>query len=286
MDLCNITEVRALLGAHGFTFSKAMGQNFLIDGSVPRRIAEESGANENSLVLEIGPGVGCLTAELAMRAGRVLAVELDTRLRPVHDITLSAYPNVEIIYGDVMKLDLGELVAARSGGLTPSVCANLPYNITSPVLTKLLTSGLFDSVTVMVQLEVARRIAAAPGTADYGAFSLLCRYYTEPELLFRVPASSFEPRPKVESAVVRMAARPLPPVSTDREMLFRVIRAAFNQRRKTLSNALTSGFPELEKGLIREAISAAGLDERIRGEALSMEEFASVADNITEISGK
>ncbi|MGX8699268.1 MAG: 16S rRNA (adenine(1518)-N(6)/adenine(1519)-N(6))-dimethyltransferase RsmA [bacterium] len=268
--------LRALLREEGFTFSKSMGQNFLIDASVPRRIAEESGAGEGCLMLEIGPGVGCLTRELCALAERVVSIELDERLRPVHRKTLGDCENLRLVYGDFLKTDFDSLFTAEERGLTPRVAANLPYNITSPALTKLLKAGRFESITVMVQLEVARRIAALPGTADYGAFTLLCQYYAAPRLLFRVPASSFEPRPKVESAVVRLERRERPPVEAEEELLFRVIRAAFNQRRKTLLNALSAGFPEVSKASLREILLSAGLDERVRGEALSLAAFAAI----------
>lgn len=281
MDLTNPATLRDILSRRGFTFSKALGQNFLIDGSVPERIAAQCGADEESFVLEIGPGVGCLTRELCARAGRVLAVELDERLRPVHGETLADCANLTLLYGDVMKLDLKELVEHNAGGLRPLVAANLPYNITTPVLTRLLTARLFSAVTVMVQREVAERMAAAPGSGDYGAFTLLCQYYAVPELLFRVPASAFQPMPKVESAVVRLTCREKPPVATPEAHFFRVVRAAFNQRRKTLVNALSSGFPERSKEELRQAVLAAGLEERVRGEALSLSEFDAVASKIS-----
>lgn len=275
MELTNINDVRELLSSHGFHFSKAMGQNFLIEAWVPERIAEESGANRESAMLEIGPGVGCLTRELAMRAGMVKSVELDKRLLPVLAETLGNFENVEIISGDIMKLDLGEL---DFNGLTPRVCANLPYNITSPVITKLLESGLFSSLTVMVQREVADRIAAKPNTAEYGAFSILCQYYADCKKLFNVPASCFEPRPKVESAVVRMDTRKLD-LECDEKLFWKIVRGAFNQRRKTLVNALSSALPN-PKEEIAAAIESAGLSLNVRGEALGIEEFAKIAQRL------
>ena len=277
MELTNINDIRAVLSANGFTFSKSMGQNFLTAAWVPERIADECGAGAGVCALEIGPGIGCLTEKLCERAERVIAVELDKRLIPVLAQTLAGRDNLSVINSDVMALDLNSL---DFGGLQPIVAANLPYNITSPVITKLLGSGLFSSVTVMVQREVADRICAEPKTADYGAFTLFCRYKAECRKLFNVPSSCFEPRPKVESAVVRMDMREKPPVSIDEKALFRVIRAAFNQRRKTLANALSSGLSELDKEKIKAAIEKAGLSPTARGEELSLEKFAALTQSL------
>ncbi|MBQ2157411.1 MAG: ribosomal RNA small subunit methyltransferase A [Oscillospiraceae bacterium] len=277
MELTNINDIRAVLSANGFTFSKSMGQNFLTAAWVPERIADECGAGAGVCALEIGPGIGCLTEKLCERAERVIAVELDKRLIPVLAQTLAGRDNLTVINADVMALDLNSLDFA---GLRPIVAANLPYNITSPVITKLLSSGLFSSVTVMVQREVADRICAEPKTADYGAFTLFCRYKAECRKLFNVPSSCFEPRPKVESAVVRMDMREKPPVSIDEKALFRVIRAAFNQRRKTLANALSSGLSELDKEKIKAAIEKAGLSPTARGEELSLEKFAALTQSL------
>lgn len=277
MELTNINDIRAVLSANGFTFSKSMGQNFLTAAWVPERIADECGAGAGVCALEIGPGIGCLTEKLCERAERVIAVELDKRLIPVLAQTLAGRDNLTVINADVMALDLNSLDFA---GLRPIVAANLPYNITSPVITKLLGSGLFSSVTVMVQREVADRICAEPKTADYGAFTLFCRYNAERRKLFNVPSSCFEPRPKVESAVVRMDMREKPPVSIDEKALFRVIRAAFNQRRKTLANALSSGLSELDKEKIKAAIEKAGLSPTVRGEELSLEKFAALTQSL------
>lgn len=277
MELTNINDIRAVLSANGFTFSKSMGQNFLTAAWVPERIADECGAGAGVCALEIGPGIGCLTEKLCERAERVIAVELDKRLIPVLAQTLAGRDNLTVINADVMALDLNSLDFA---GLRPIVAANLPYNITSPVITKLLSSGLFSSVTVMVQREVADRICAEPKTADYGAFTLFCRYKAECRKLFNVPSSCFEPRPKVESAVVRMDMREKPPVSIDEKALFRVIRAAFNQRRKTLANALSSGLSELDKEKIKAAIEKAGLSPTVRGEELSLEKFAALTQSL------
>ncbi len=278
MNLTDIHAIRDLLGRHGFHFSKSMGQNFLIADWVPRQIAESAHLGPEDGVLEIGPGIGCLTQELAQRAGKVVSVELDKTLLPVLAETLADLPNTEVVSGDVMKLDLQELVETHLPGLNPHVCANLPYNITTPVLTRILESGLFHSVTVMVQREVARRICAAPGTADYGAFTLLCQYHAECTSLFDVPAGCFLPPPKVTSSVVHMAIRETPPVPAAPTILFPVVRAAFGQRRKTLLNALFSAYgARYTKDQIREMLIGCGLSENIRGEALSLEQFSDLA---------
>lgn len=282
MDLCNIREIKALLARHGFHFSKSMGQNFLIEGWVPREIAQASGAGKDCAVLEIGPGIGPLTSQLARLASRVVAVELDRSLLPVLAETLAEFENVAVVPGDIMKLDLHQLAEEQFCGLTPMVCANLPYNITTPVLTKLIESKLFSSITVMIQREVARRICAAPGTSDYGAFSVYCQYYTLPQLLFEVPPECFLPAPKVTSAVVRLVPREEPPVRVESETaLFRVVRAAFAQRRKTLLNSLSSSLsPARSKEELRQVLSDCGLSETVRGEQLGLEDFAALSSRL------
>ena len=277
MDLCNKTDIESLLGRHGFRFSKALGQNFLIDGSVPLRIAESCGADETTGVLEIGPGIGPLTRQLARRAGKVVSVELDRRLYPVLQETMAGFDNFTLVAGDIMKLDLAALVQEHFPGLRPILCANLPYNITTPLLTRIVESGLFESITVLIQKEVALRICAAPGTADYGAFSLLMQYYTEPEFLFTVPNTSFLPAPKVTSAVIRCIRRKTPPVEVSSpDSLWRAVRAGFAQRRKTLVNSLQSGYP-LPKNRLARAVADCGLPPDIRGERLSLAEYARLA---------
>ena len=279
MDLCNERDIRALLARHGFRFSKSMGQNFLIESWVPRDIAAASGADQDTGVLEIGPGIGPLTVQLARRAGRVVAVELDRTLLPVLDETLASFDNVEVVPGDILKLDLPDLLDDKLKGLTPVVCANLPYNITTPVLTALLECGRFRSITVMIQREVARRICAAPGTADYGAFSLFCQYHASTELLFDVaPEACFLPAPKVTSSVVRLVPRPAPAEVEDERFFFRVVRASFAQRRKTLLNGLSSAFGDrLSKEALRDILNTCGLPADVRGERLSIPEFARLA---------
>ena len=275
MDLCNERDIRALLARHGFRFSKSMGQNFLIESWVPRDIAAASGADQDTGVLEIGPGIGPLTVQLARRAGRVVAVELDRTLLPVLDETLGSFDNVEVVPGDILKLDLPDLLDDKLKGLTPVVCANLPYNITTPVLTALLECGRFRSITVMIQREVARRICAAPGTADYGAFSLFCQYHARVELLFDVPPECFLPAPKVTSSMVRLVPRPAPSEVEDEGFFFRVVRASFAQRRKTLLNGLSSAFGDrLSKEALRDILNTCGLPADVRGERLGIPEFA------------
>ncbi len=286
MDLCNRHDIQALLTRHGFHFSKALGQNFLIDGSVPQRIAEGCGADGQTGVLEIGPGIGPLTQQLAARSAQVVSVELDRRLYPVLGETMAAYDNFTLVEGDIMKCDLAALVAEHFTGLRPILCANLPYNITTPVLTRVVESGLFDSVTVLIQKEVAQRICAKPGTADYGAFSLLMQYYTEPELLFTVPNTCFLPAPKVTSAVIHCPVRREAPVQVKSEAsLWRAVRAGFAQRRKTLVNSLQSGYP-LPKDVLAKAIENCSLAADVRGEKLSLEDYARLADALDEALGK
>ncbi|MEG0596858.1 MAG: 16S rRNA (adenine(1518)-N(6)/adenine(1519)-N(6))-dimethyltransferase RsmA [Oscillospiraceae bacterium] len=282
MNLCNMNEIKELLGRHGFRFSKSLGQNFLIENWVPQEIAEASGADETCGVLEIGPGIGPLTAQLAQRSGKVVAVELDRALLPVLSETMAEYSNIEVVHGDVLQLKLADFVAEHFAGLIPIVCANLPYNITSPVLAMLLESKQFQTITVMIQREVARRICAAPGTGDYGAFSLFCQYHAACELLFEVPPECFMPAPKVTSAVLRLTTRmEKPPEVTDEKLFFKVVRASFAQRRKTLLNGLTTGFGDrIPKEELRKIIVDCGFSEDIRGERLGIPQFAALADAI------
>ena len=281
IDVCNIQVMKPLLAEHGFHFSKAKGQNFLIASWVPESIAVESGVDETVGVLEIGPGIGPLTQQLCLRAKKVCAVEVDTRLEPILQQTVGEFDNLEIIWNDVLQLDVPALVKEKFAGLRPVACANLPYYITSPILTALLEADCFEAVTVMVQKEVAQRIAAKPGSADYGAFTVFCQYYAEPELLFDVPAHCFLPQPKVTSAVITLRVRSERPWDIlDEKTFFRTVRSSFAMRRKKLSNGLASGFPELGKAGAAEVIAAAGFDENVRGETLSIEEFARIANEI------
>ena len=285
MVLTDYNEIRALLARHGFRFSKSLGQNFLTAAWVPERIAEEAGLDEETGVVEVGPGIGCLTAELARRAGKVAAIELDKALLPVLRETLRDFDNVTVIPGDAAKLDLRALAEEKLPGLRPVVCANLPYNVTTPLLTALIEAGCFGTITVMIQREVARRICASPGCADYGAFGLFVQWHCETELLFDVPPSCFVPQPKVTSSVIRLRHREAPPLPVrDEKLLFRVIRAAFNQRRKTLVNALSAGLG-LGKDELEAVLRECGLDPRVRGEALDLAAFAALSDKILTGNG-
>ena len=284
MELTNINEIKELLSRHGFRFSKSMGQNFLTAAWVPRDIADSAELDEGTGVLEVGPGIGCLTKQLSLRAGKVLSVELDNALRPILAETLSECENVEVIFGDVLKQDIPALVKEHFAGMRCAVCANLPYNVTSPLLTAFIEAECFETITVMIQREVARRICAAPGTADYGAFGIFVQWHIETELLFDVPPSCFIPQPKVTSSVIRLRRRAEHPAeTTDEQFLFKVIRAAFNQRRKTLINAISSQIPGVTKEQAERAVTESGFDARIRGETLDIGKFATIADKLAAI---
>ena len=274
MKLHDMTVIRPLLEQHGFHFSRSMGQNFLIQEWVPKRILQEADLDRTSGVLEIGPGIGVLTQELCQAAGKVVSVELDRALLPVLSETLADFDNVEIVSGDIMKLPLPQLLAEKLGGLRLAACANLPYNITTPVLRLLLEQECFERITVMIQKEVAQRICAKPGTPEYGAFTVFAEYYASPSIRFDVPPDCFYPRPKVTSSVITLNKRePLLP-KEERDFLFSVTRAAFSQRRKTLVNGLSSLFAgKLSKEQLLGAIISCGFDARVRGETLSLEEF-------------
>ena len=281
INVCDIHVMKPLLEAHGFHFSKAKGQNFLIASWVPESIAEDSGVDRTVGVLEIGPGIGPLTQQLCLRAGKVCAVELDTRLKPILAQTVGEFENLNIVWNDVLKLDIPSFVKEQFGSLRPMACANLPYYITSPILSALLEADCFEAVTVMVQKEVALRIAAKPGSADYSAFTVFCQYYAEPELLFDVPAHCFLPQPKVTSAVISLRVRKERNWGAlDEDVFFRTVKASFAMRRKKLSNGLASGFPELGKVGAAEVITAAGFDENVRGETLGIPEFVRIANEI------
>ena len=278
MDLCDRREIQPLLERHGFHFSKAMGQNFLIESWVPRDIADSCGADKSTGVLEIGPGIGPLTQQLARRAGKVVSVELDARLYPVLRETMRGADNFTLIEGDAMKLDFAQVVQEHFSGLRPILCANLPYNITTPVLTKCVESRCFDSLTVLIQKEVAQRICAEAGTAEYGAFTVLMQYYTAPQMLFTVPASCFLPAPKVTSAVIHCSVRKTPPVEVVSESaLWRTVKAGFALRRKTLVNSLQTGY-QLPKERLTEIVTACGLSPTVRGERLTLEDFARLSN--------
>lgn len=283
MDLCNLSVIKRLMAEEGITFRKEYGQNFLINRIIPEDIADNCTDNSESLILEIGPGIGCLTAELAVRYKKVVAIEIDKGLIPILGKTLADFDNVTVINEDVMKINLRELVDKYSNGMPVSVCANLPYYITTPILMYLLESGVkFSSITVMVQNEVAARLVAGAGSADYGAITAILGYYGTVKKLFKVSAGCFIPAPKVDSAVVRIDLYDEPKYKPCSEKLFRnCIKAAFEMRRKTLQNALNAklGF---SKELISEAVKALGHPETVRGERLSTEEFVKLSDYLYE----
>lgn len=283
MNLTDVSTIKELLSRHGFHFSKAMGQNFLINPSVCPKMAELCGAAPGVGVLEIGPGIGVLTKELSARAERVAAIELDRRLPPLLRETLKGRPNVSIIEGDALKLNLAAILEREFPGMEAVVCANLPYYITSPMIMHLLESRLpVKSVTVMVQLEAARRLCARPGTREAGAVTLAVHYYSEPKLLFPVSRGSFLPAPNVDSAVIRMDIRPEPPAGVrDEALLFRIIRLAFAQRRKTVHNAVGSD-PAFGKAHTADALSRAGLSPTARAEQLALEDFIRLSNLLAE----
>ena len=279
MKLHDLTVIRPLLEKHGFHFSKSMGQNFLIQEWVPKRIIQAAGISKDCGVLEIGPGIGVLTQELCMAACKVVSVELDRALLPVLDETLADFDNVEIIQGDVMKIPLPAVLDEKLADMPLFACANLPYNITTPVLRLLLELERFEKITVMIQKEVAQRICAKPGTAEYGAFSVFVDYYASPSICFDVPPDCFYPRPKVTSCVITLNKKTRDMPEDEREFLFSVTRAAFSQRRKTLVNALSSLFKDkLSKEAIQDVICSCGFSPLVRGETLSLDDFMRLSE--------
>lgn len=285
MNLCDIKTVKQVMGMFHLTFRKEFGQNFLTDRSVVEDIADACCDDENSTILEIGPGMGTLTYELALRHKSVVALEIDRGLIPVLDYTLGEFDNVTVHNEDVMQADLEALLAHAFAEGPVSVCANLPYYITSPILMKLLECGLpFDYITVMIQKEVADRLCSPAGGKDYGAITAVLSYYGEAEKLFVVPADKFIPAPKVDSAVIRIRLYKERPYHPKNEaLMFRTIKAAFAQRRKTLSNALSAGFSELTKEQINDVIASCGHEPTVRGERLSIAEFVALSDKIGEL---
>lgn len=285
MRLTDLSTIREIMGRHGVSFQKKFGQNFLINPTVPERIAEAACVRPDDAplgILEIGPGIGTLTRELSSRADKVVALEIDSNLIPILGETLEDCENTLVINEDVMKTDLAELTEREflSRGMRMSVAANLPYYITTPILMKLVESRLpFETITVMIQKEVAQRLTAPAGDSEYGAITAALSYYGKVERLFLVPAGCFLPAPKVDSAVIRITLHKEPPIKVrDEDTLFKTIRGAFAQRRKTLSNSLSTEFSALGKDGIAAAIAEAGLDASIRGERLTLEDFARLAD--------
>lgn len=282
-NLSNISVIRDVLSRHGFSFSKGLGQNFLINPTVCPRMAEMGNAQPGWGMIEIGAGVGVLTAELAQRADKVVCIEIDSRLLPILDETLAEYNNIKIVNQDVLKVDLHKLIAEEFPNMPVAVCANLPYYITSPIIMNLLESRLpISSLTVMVQKEAAQRICAMPGSREVGAVSIAVRYYCEPKVLFQVSRGSFMPAPDVDSTVIRLDIRKQPTVDVKREEdFFRVVKAAFSQRRKTLSNTLSSGL-SMNKTQIAELLERAGVASNLRAEQLSMQQFADIANALNQ----
>ena len=283
MDLCNLSVIKSLMAEAGITFRKEFGQNFLTNRIIPEDIADSCADDPERLVIEIGPGIGCLTAELAIRYKHVVAIEIDKGLIPVLNKTLEEFDNVTVINADVMKIDLRNIVEEYGNGMPVSVCANLPYYITTPILMYLLESGVkFSTITVMVQNEVASRLSAPAGSSDYGAITAVLGYYGTVKKLFKVSRGCFVPSPNVDSAVVRIDLYKEPLYKPKNEKLFRnTIKAAFEMRRKTLQNALSAklGYP---KELITQAILSTGHPENVRGERLSTEDFVKLSDFLND----
>ncbi len=280
MNLCNLSVIKELMSDAGITFRKDFGQNFLINKMIPEDIADNCTDNADSLILEIGPGIGCLTQELALRYKKVVAVEIDKGLIPILNKTLGEFDNVTVINEDVMKVDLHKLVADHADGMPVSVCANLPYYITTPILMRLIESGVkFSSITVMVQNEVATRLTAKPESQDYGAITAVLGYYGTARKLFKVSAGSFIPAPKVDSAVVRIDLFDEKPYKPKNEKLFfDLIKAAFEMRRKTLVNAITAKLPHINKEKVLNSLVLMDKPETIRGERLSTEDFVALSN--------
>lgn len=284
LELTDIGTIKALLARHGFHFSKALGQNFIVNHSVCPRMADESGIDSESGVIEIGAGIGVLTAELAKRAKKVVCIELDSKLLPILDETLADFDNIEIINADVLKTDLAALIEEKFGGMPVYVCANLPYYITSPVIMTLLESRLpLKAVTVMVQREAAQRLCAPVGSRLSGAVTVAADYYAEARKLFDVSAGSFMPAPKVDSSVIRLDIREKPGIEvSDEKLFFSMVHAAFSQRRKTASNSISSG-TGIPKAVVAEAIERCGFPPSVRAESMTAEQLAALCEALNEL---
>ncbi|GEB34010.1 MULTISPECIES: 16S rRNA (adenine(1518)-N(6)/adenine(1519)-N(6))-dimethyltransferase RsmA [Brevibacillus] len=281
-DIATPTRTKEILEKYGFSFKKSLGQNFLVDTNILHNIVDEADLTKEKGAIEIGPGIGALTEQLGRAAGKVMAIEIDQRLLPILQDTLSPYDNIEVVHGDVLELDLRSLITEKLAGVEKlSVVANLPYYVTTPILMKLLEERLpLENIVVMIQKEVAERIAAKPGTKDYGSLSVAAQFYAETEVAMIVPASVFIPRPNVDSAVIRLKVRDRPPVEVDdQDVFFRVVRCSFAQRRKTLLNNLMNGlFLKTQKDEVIQMLSDIGIEPTRRGETLSIEEFARLAN--------
>lgn len=284
LELTDIGTIKALLARHGFHFSKALGQNFIVNPSVCPRMADESGIDSESGVIEIGAGIGVLTAELAKRAKKVVCIELDSKLLPILDETLADFDNIEIINADVLKIDLAALIEEKFGGMPVYVSANLPYYITSPVIMTLLESRLpLKAVTVMVQREAAQRLCAPVGSRLSGAVTVAVDYYAEARKLFDVSAGSFMPAPKVDSSVIRLDIREKPGIEvSDEKLFFSMVHAAFSQRRKTASNSISSG-TGIPKAVVAEAIERCGFPLSVRAESMTAEQLAALCEALNEL---
>ncbi len=276
---------KEILKKYGFTFSKSLGQNFLVDGNIVRKICEEGNITKEDNVLEIGPGIGTLTEELSLRAKKVVAIEIDRGLLPILDNTLKNYSNIEIVQGDVLEVDLKRIIEEKFDTGDIKVVANLPYYITTPIIGRLIEEELeFHSIIVMVQKEVADRIIATPGSKDFSSLSVFVQYYTEPEIILKVPKTVFMPRPKVDSAVLKLKLKKEKIDLENRELFFKVVKAAFSQRRKTLVNSLNSKELGVDKKEIREILKKTNIDPKKRAEDLSVEDFAKISSNLPPLN--
>lgn len=284
-NLSNISTIKEILSKHGFTFSKSLGQNFLINPSVCPRMAQLSGAKNGVGVIEVGPGIGVLTKELACLADKVVSIELDKRLLPVLEQTLSDFNNIKIVNDDILKIDLHRLIKEEFDGLDVVVCANLPYYITSPVIMRLLEEKIpVKSITVMVQKEAAQRICAKVGTRDSSAVTVAVNYYSKPSMLFTVSSGSFMPAPRVDSAVIKLDISDKPEVQVVNEKIFfKVVKSAFAQRRKTILNSISAGF-SISKNDMAETLKKSNVAENLRAEQLSMQQIADISNNIALFS--
>ena len=273
-------KIKSTLDKYGFKFSKSLGQNFLIDGNVVRKIVQESNINKNDYVLEIGPGMGTLTEELALNAKKVVAVELDKKLLPILDESLEGYDNVEIVYGDILKTHVKKLIEEKLEGGPVKLVANLPYYVTTPIIGKLLEEDLnLESISVMVQKEVALRMSAGPGSKDYGALSIFVNFYSNPRIVVKVPKTVFMPQPKIDSAVIKLELKKdLPDI--DREKFFKIVKAAFSKRRKTIINALSTYGFDIDKEIIKNALVESGIRPDERAENISIEDFIKLSTNL------
>lgn len=273
-------HVKEILSTYGFKFSKSLGQNFLIDGNIVRKIAEEGDVTSEDYILEIGPGIGTLTEELALRAKKVVAIEIDDSLLPILADTIGKYKNVEIVHGDVLKIDIKKLIEEKLDGGPIKVVANLPYYVTTPIISKLIEDELnLESIIVMVQKEVAERMAADPGGKEYGSLSVFVNFYSKPKIVVKVPKTVFMPQPKIDSAVIKLTLeKDLPDV--DRDKFFKIVKAAFSKRRKTILNSLSTYGFDLDKETIREALEKAGISPEDRAENLTVEDFIGLSKSL------